>query len=328
MSDDESDGLEVLLGYKRKREVLTENEKVRSETNAGSSDKSAGSHASEDDIKTAQRGIESLAQNISIYKTKEMRELRTAAFPFFGRQGVKGAFQGSVEQTDSLSSVNDVDVATILRVLMYFEELLNDGGKEGIAAFRSNKPLRRSLYYLSVALQEKKPDSGDMSLENKISDAFGKKRWDEAHRLLLRLATSTACDDRRRLKLGTMQRWVREADVLSRCRAEVGESESGSGLSEVDVTQLANTSWLLLDLVLRVMDSKDSSNNKHKLKSSCSIDLVNLEMHAEVRRRDPFDIQSLSSQGNKGLATADTNPGPGTERCWKTLRSRARCFWP
>ena len=216
-----------------------------------------------DDLPIAIHALDILGQRIDLYRSKTMKGVRSALFPLIELQIKKSAFF----ENKAVSIIQDIAEATLsssLNSLLRIASMLSSD----VTRFLSfeMKEFRHALHPLVHFTQQKDkqveplpahvgksllppPTNNDMSLSvcteqsysQRISSLFRANQWTKALTALHSMRT----ESQERPKLGTIQRWVRECDLV-RVSGEAG---------------CENLSWLLLDATMRLQDSAKSGDN-------------------------------------------------------------------
>lgn len=212
------------------------------EEDGGDSDAGEEELAGED-ISSAAQLLDYLYWDLkAAYASKELKPLRTALFPLIQQQA-KAHFEIIPPKIRRTTPLEPREVVLLKRVAAHFAS-----SDEGRAQFASpaSRPFRRALHPFVVqglgqngqnqsqiqGLQQNPadgPHDEDRSFSGRISNAFHAHDWGAALRLLHEMSRSGEV-----LKLGALQRWVRDCDLA----LTVGEDK--------------NVSLLLLDGTMRV----------------------------------------------------------------------------
>lgn len=222
------------LGKQRKRRKLDQGhlEEIGGEEDIKSED-DTDNGVSEEDIITASALLESLYFDFrERWASKEAKPLRTALFPLILLQQ-KAHFEIIPPKTGRQEhAIEPREMALLKRVATHFA-----GSEEGKAEFATPacRPYRRALHpFVVMHFSAQTPQSAtdheeDRSFSGRISNAFRANDWPGALRLLHDMSRSGEV-----LKLGALQRWVRDCDLA------------------LTVSGDRNASLLLLDATMRV----------------------------------------------------------------------------
>jgi hypothetical protein len=166
------------------------------------------------------------------------------------------------------------------------------------------------------------------TLIGKISDSLHDQRWDEALEYLHQLAQSP---QQQKLKLGTLQRWVRDCDAAAskvQKSFNVGDGDNGAS------TVLKRDSKIMkvLDAVLRVADPSmigsadsdyededDAVNQDHGMVIIPVTDTVDTDQDGVVRYRGAWDCYPERKDANGNLVPLGVEGHGGTVEPCKSL---------
>ena len=226
----------------------------------------------EEAIRAAAKVLEALTDGLG---GKEHKQLRTMLWPLVNLQ-VKGNahFEASARASE-VQKPADEDLQLLRRVITHFAST-----EEGRASFTlpSSRPFRRALH--PVVLEQIRKNSGGggedvSSYSARISNAYRAKDWALTLNLLHEMSSSGEV-----LKLGAIQRWVRDAD---RPLAEDGDK---------------NASLLLLDACMRVAESNAFAAPKGRGQEPLDLfkAVPSVNDAAVVHRSEPFCPPSMPMQ--------------------------------
>ena len=202
------------------------------------------SDVSEEEVAISASMLDVLSADTEVYASKGYKMLRRMLFPLIEVQ-----FEKYFEEMPSTRAINrnDLEDETNMKIL---ENTINYF-VNNLEAFQSlkYKPFRRSLHplvlYTKKHMHGCAVEKGDQSISNQITAAFRCGNYSKVYSLLLQLANHS--DEI--IKLGHLQRWTRECDLLSK--------PSPGDYTE---SQLKNLSLLLLYAVLKVMGIRTQRN--------------------------------------------------------------------
>jgi hypothetical protein len=189
--------------------------------------------------------LELLSNDTSLYASKGYKMLRKLLFPLIQVQLDKHfegiPYKNAVNQIE----LNETNMKILENTINYFVNNLE------VFQALQYKQFRRALHplvmYTKKNMNGTVVEKSDQSISNQITSAYRSCNYSHVYRLLLQLANSN--DEG--IKLGHLQRWTRECDLLSKPNVCTSYTES----------QLKNMSLLLLYAVLRVMNNRNHSNS-------------------------------------------------------------------
>ena len=259
-------------GKERKRRKLENHQSiVDNDDDEELSDTDGDNMTTVNDLPIAIHALDILGQRIDLYRSKAMKGVRSALFPLIEVQIKKSAFF----EIRSSSIINETAEATLtssLDSLLRIASMLSSD----LTSFLSfeMKEFRHALHPLVHFTQQKDkqgessselgvgtntstsivPNEGvsssvsvpacvEQSYAQRISTLFRANQWTKALAALHAMRT----ESHEIPKLGTIQRWVRECDLV-RVSGEAG---------------CENLSWLLLDATMRLQDTAKAVDNNH-----------------------------------------------------------------
>ena len=249
----------------------------------------------EEDILVAVTCLESFYwDHRDAYFSKTNKALRTLLFPLIEAQIKARAHHEILEPA---RKDGGLDVATLRRVASFF---LSEVGRPVFLAAGAGRKFRAALHPMVLAQQMGDPaaaaayaaastaaDGDDRSFTGRISNALRSRNWALALTLLYDMSRSGDV-----LKLGSLQRWVRDCDVA----ADEGDR---------------NVSLLLLDAVMRVGEMcippcGQQEGNERNRRPDLFLRPPSLEQIAEIHRFPPFSAlpQSEEEGGEDEIAAA------------------------
>jgi hypothetical protein len=203
-------------------------------------------------------------------------------------------FEISVKDNLSVIEIpSDESIAILKAIAGFFTS-----GDEGMAIFHSAKcrAFRKSLNPFVHNLNS--GDEGDkctkISLSARISNAFHRRDWNLALMLLYEISKSDEI-----VKLGALQRWVRDCDLPNHSTHASDSSDAIDSAS--DDEDRKRVSMLLLDAVMRVGIASTrvsvSSNNLGKLKPDLFKRIPSISFTPVVRFHTAYVAPSCSQLG-------------------------------
>ena len=209
--------------------------------------------------------FEVLGQRLDIYDDKKFKLLRKALFPLLEAQRNKffenDAILGPIPNEAALDVIlSHYKIAIAVDTAMHFSQHMDEFNDA------TNKPFRKAMHPLVLhkksisslgdgVVTDGSVQEASASLSNRISSCLRIRDWVGALTTLRELESTPEVMP----KLGSLQRWVRDCDILSRTSPA---AEEGAAATSLDPSLPPakptdkNTSILLLDAVLRVMRAK------------------------------------------------------------------------
>ena len=219
----------------------------------GSVDAGAAAHStvaipseiSEEEVAISASILDAFSADTALYASKGCKILRKLLFPLIQVQ-----FDKHFEEIPNTKVINqsylgdETKMKTLENTIIYFTN--------NMEKFQSlqYKQFRRSLHplvlYTKKSMNGSVVEKSDQSISNQITTEFRCSNYSKVYSLLLQLASGS--DES--IKLGHLQRWTRECDLLSKPNV----------CSQYSEAQLKNMSLLLLYAVLRVMSNRTQAN--------------------------------------------------------------------
>jgi len=261
------------LKKKRRLEAQALEEAADSDEEQSEEGDSSAQAIDEDAVRAAAKVLEALADGLG---GKEHKQLRTMLWPLVEIQIKSNAHFEASARAPEIQKPSEEDLQLLRRVISHFASTA-----EGRASFvlSSSRPFRRALHPIVVEQIRKNSGGGveDVSSYSaRISNSYRAKDWALTLKLLHEMSSSGEV-----LKLGAIQRWVRDAD---RPLAEDGDK---------------NSSLLLLDACMRVAESNAIAAPKGR--GQVPLDLFkavpSINDAAVVHRSEPFCPPPLPMQG-------------------------------
>jgi len=246
--------------------------------------------------------------HLETYLSKTTKGLRKILFPLIDVQiKARAHFEitSPLSKSAAFDQPSEKDLATLRRVAIYFQ------GENGKCQFGSvaGRSFRRALHPFVLMHQGTLQSSEEeRSFSGRISNAFRSRNWELALSLLFEMSQSTEP-----LKLGALQRWVRDCDFASSL------CDSDAVVDESERTAMKNTALLLLDAVMRVgeisVQSPDEQVNDRGQKRTVDIFLrpPALSVVAQIKRFEPFWVPPVT--GCEQPDRPDRDSSDNTESC-------------
>lgn len=207
--------------------------------------------------------LNALSHRLDLFGDKKLKKLRISLFPLIQRQMSK-YFEPTYCRHDQLNDaefikfVSPENILTTVKIANYFCENYD------LFDSATYKPFRKALHPLvlfqkSDKIEDKKVETlnelGSLKLSNKVSTFFRNHNWLET--LIKLYEMSLNLDEIP--KLGTLQRWVRDCDVIN-IKNNTKISNSMINLNNTEDSCL-NTYLLLLHAVLQLIHIKKGCDN-------------------------------------------------------------------
>jgi len=224
------------------------------------------------------------------YLSKTTKGLRKILFPLIDVQiKARAHFEITPPLSKSvpLDEPSTKDLVTLRRVALYYQ------GENGRCQFGSvaGRPFRRALHPFVLMQQGTSQISEeDRSFSGRVSNAFRSRNWELALSLLFEMSQSAEP-----LKLGALQRWVRDCDFASSL------CDSDAAVGENEKNAMKNTALLLLDAVMRVGEMSlqtpdDQVNDRGPGQKTTNIFMrpPALSVVAQIKRFEPFWVPPVT----------------------------------